>query len=68
MGIEITRDELKRLNNALDYLVEVVRDVTVQANDSNTRIKYLLECNRIHELASEEIEKIRARNAETKRP
>lgn len=55
MGIEITRDELQKLNNALDYLVEVVRDVTVQANDSNTRIKYLHECNRIHELASNDI-------------
>ena len=56
MGIEITRDELTKLSNAINYLVEVVRDVTVQANDSNARIQYLHECNRIHELASEDIE------------
>lgn len=62
MAIEITRNELKRLNNALDYLVEVVRDVTVQANDSNTRIKYLHECNRIHELAINDIKAMYERN------
>ena len=65
MGIEITRDELQKLNNTINYLVEVVRDVTVQANDSNTRLKYLHESNRIHELATEDINKMLERNAKT---
>ena len=63
MGIEITRDELTKLNNTITYLVEVIRDVTVQANDSNTRIQYLIESNRIYELASEDIARILERNA-----
>lgn len=63
MGIEITRDELTKLNNAITYLVEVIRDVTVQGNDANSLIKYLHESNRIYDLASEDIEKILERNA-----
>ena len=57
MGIEITRDELKKLNNALDYLIDVIRDVTARANDVNTRIQYLHESNRIYELATNDIKR-----------
>lgn len=65
MGIEITRNELTKLNNALNYLIDVVRDVTVRSNDANSKVKYLYESNRIYDLATEDIEKILERNAKT---
>ena len=63
MGIEITRDELTKLNNAINYMIDVIRDVTVRANDANEKVKYLYESNRIYDLATEDINKILERNA-----
>ena len=62
--MDITKEELKKLNNALDYLVEIIRDVTVQANDTNTKLRYLHECNRIYQLATDDIKSIFERSSE----
>jgi hypothetical protein len=59
--MEITPDELKRLKASLDYMENAITDVVGWANDPNTKLRYMHECKRVHELAIIEIEKIWAR-------
>jgi len=56
--MEISAEELTRLKNTIDYLQNAMLDVVGFANDANTKIKYMHECKRIHELASELIQEI----------
>jgi hypothetical protein len=59
--MEITPHELKLLKASLDYMENAITDVVGWANDPNTKLKYMHECKRVHELATKEIEKIWAR-------
>ena len=63
--MEIRAEELQRLKTTIDYLQNAMLDVVGFANDANTKIKYMHECKRIHELATKDIKKIWARNAKT---
>jgi hypothetical protein len=59
--MEITHDELARLKNAIDYMQNAMLDVVGFANDANTKVKFMHECKRVHELAANEIEEIQKR-------
>ena len=56
--MEVSAEELTRLKNTIDYLQNAVLDIVGFANDANTKIKYMHECKRIHELASELIQEL----------
>lgn len=60
--MNINAEELQRLQNSLDYMQNAMQDVVGWANDANTKIKYMHECKRIHELASGLIAEIRVRD------
>jgi len=50
--MEITRDELQQLKNALDYMEDAITDVVGWANKPSDKIAAMNECKRIHELAT----------------
>jgi len=56
--VEITAEELTRLKNALDYMENAITDVVGWANDPNTKLQYMHQCKRIHQLATEKINEI----------
>ena len=51
--MDITRDELQQLKNALDYMEDAITDVVGWANDPNTKIQYMHECKNMHKMAVE---------------
>lgn len=59
--MEITPEELQRLQVTIDYMENAISDVVGWANDPQTKLRWMYECRRIHELATKEIEKIRER-------
>jgi hypothetical protein len=65
--MQITPEELDRIQIALDYMENAITDVVGWANDPHTKLRWMHECKRIHELATKEIEKIRKRNQKDKR-
>ena len=60
--VVITTEELQKLQNTIDYLREAVHDVVGGACGLNAKLKYMHECKRIHQLASELIAEIRVRD------
>lgn len=59
---EITDEELARLQATIDYMEDAITDVVGWANDPNTKIRYMHECKRIHQLASDLISEVTKRN------
>jgi len=60
--MEITPEELKILQTALDYMENAMTDVVGWANDPNTKLKYMHEVKRIHAIATEKINGVWERN------
>ena len=59
--VEISSEELKQLQVTIDFMQNAMQDVVGWANDANTKIRYMHECNRIHELATALINEVRGR-------
>jgi len=51
--VDITKDELQQLKNALDFMEDAITDVVGWANKPNDKIMAMHECKKIHELAVE---------------
>ena len=60
--VDISSEELQKLQNTINYQQEVVRDVVGGACGLNAKLKYMHECKRIHQLASGLIAEIRIRD------
>lgn len=60
--MEVDPVELKKLQATLDYLLEVIQDVIGGHASVPVKLKYMHECVRIHELASELISDIQKRS------
>ena len=60
--VDITTEDLQKLQNTIDYMMEAVRDIVGTAASVKVRMKYKHECKRIHQLASELIAEIRVRD------
>lgn len=61
--MEIKPDELKRLQNAVDYMEDAITDLVINyQQDANAKIRWMYEVKRVHQLATELINEIRERN------
>ena len=60
--VDISANELQKLQNTIDYMKSAISDAVVHSISANVKLKYIHECNRIHELASELIAEIRVRD------
>ncbi len=60
--VDISAEELQKLQNTIDYMKSAISDAVIHSISANVKLKYIHECNRIHELASELIAEIRVRD------
>ena len=60
--VDISANELQKLQNTIDYMKSAISDAVVHSISANVKLKYIHECNRIHELASGLMAEIRERD------
>ena len=62
--MEISANELQKLQNTIDYMISAVYDVVGSACSLGAKMKYKHECKRIHTLASNLITELREQSIE----
>ena len=60
--MNITAKELAQLQYSLDFMENAITDVVGWANDPGSKLRYMHECKRIHQLASELITEVLTRD------
>jgi len=60
--MNITSNELAQIQFSLDYMENAITDVVGWANDPNTKLEYMHQCKRIHQLASDLITEVLERD------